>query len=370
MKNEKSRILIVDLSKRHGGVDTRVIDIAVSLRDRCEVKVVVLQDSQVAKLLQRSGVETYSIKRRRHDPRIVLDIMQAARAFQPDVIDAHNPQSQLWGALAAKLSRVRTAVATVHSIYGVAHRGFLRQHAHEGVLHLCRMLGLRFIVVSKSIQVYLMSLGISPSRITLSYNGVPTQPYHSCERSIRRSLNIPDAQFLVGMVGRIQKVKGYDILVSAISRLRERGCYVQVVIAGEGTEEDELRRLIRESDLGSHIHFIGFRKDVASVMAEIDVLCMPSRSEGLPYTALEAASAGLPLVATRVGGIPEVFIDRETALLVAPNDVEAIADALEELSKDGMLRLRLGQSARDFIRSRLTVEQMVSETLAAYSVGR
>ncbi len=368
MMTEKKRILIVDLSRRHGGVDTRVVDMAVGVKEQCEVMVAVLRGSQVAKLLQRYGVPIHGIARRRHDPRIVLDIMRIAREFRPDVIDAHNPQSQLWGAIAAKLSRIQTQVATVHSVYGVAHRGFLRRRTHEGVLHLCRLMGLRFIAVSKSIQDYLISLGVAPSRITLSYNGVPTPFCNSREMGIRKTLGISETQFLIGFIGRIQKVKGYDILVSAIARLRDKGCFVQAVIVGEGTEENDLRRLIDEADLRSQIHLLGFRQDIAAVMSELDVLCMPSRSEGLPYTALEAARMGLPILATKVGGIPEIFVDRETALLVAPNDPNAIASGLEELSADGTLRLRLGEAARDLVISRLTVEQMVSDTLAAYSL--
>ncbi|MCG7391571.1 glycosyltransferase family 4 protein [Microvirga sp. ACRRW] len=370
MANGKRRILIIDLSKRHGGVDTRVLDMAIALKKHHEVLVIVLKDSQIATLLQQSGVPIYAINKRRHDPRIVLDIMRVSREFNADIIDAHNPQSQLWGAIAAKLSSIDTAVATVHSIYGIAHRGFLRQRAHEGVLLLCKALGFRFIVVSRTIQDYLISLGVEPSRVTLSYNGVPTLLCPAREAGIRRSLGIPDSQFLVGLIGRVQKIKGYDVLVSAIAQLRERGCVVHALIVGEGTEESDLMRLISESDLCSQIHFLGFRRNVAAVMSEIDVLCMPSRSEGLPYTALEAARSGLPIVATKVGGIPEIFSDRETALLIPPDDVDALAHALRELSLDSRLRLRLGEAAREFILSRLTVEQMVSETLAAYGLGR
>lgn len=370
MAHKKQRILIVDLSEHFGGVDTRVVDMAMNLKDRCDIAVIVLQGSQVAKRLQDCGVRICSIRRSKYDPRIVFDIVRIAREFQADVIDAHNPQSQLWGAVAAKLSSVPTAIATVHSVYGVAHKGFLRQHALEGVILLCRILGLKFIVVSKELQDYLISLGVAPSLITLSYNGVSQSPCYSQHMSIRKSLGISEKQFLVGMIGRIEKVKGYDILISAIAQLRERGCNIQAVVVGKGTEENDLRRSIEKARLGSQVHVLGFRKNVAAVMAELDALCMPSRSEGLPYTALEAARAGLPIIATRVGGLPEVFVDRETALLVPPNDVDAIAEALEELARDAHLRSRLGKSAAEFAIERFSVEHMVSETLAVYGTGR
>lgn len=369
-RNVRKRILIVDLSKRHGGVDVRVVDVAAGLREQCEVLVAVLKDSPVAKLLQQAGVATFPIQRRRHDPHIILDILRIINEFSPDVIDTHNVQSQLWGGVAAKLSGVRMAIATVHTTYGIAHRGFLRQRLHEAVLLFCRMLNFRFIVVSKSIQNYLINLGVSPSRITLSYNGVPALPGDVQQVGIREALKIPETQLLVGFIGRIEKVKGYDVLIPAIAKLREKGCLIQVVIIGAGTEEDELRRLISVANLGSQVHLLGHRKDIVSIMIEIDALCMPSRSEGLPYTALEAARSGLPIVASGVDGLREIFVDHVTALLVPPENVDALAKALEELVFDADLRSRLGKAAQDDVSARFTIPRMVTETLAAYSLGR
>jgi len=370
MLDRKPRVIIVDLSKRHGGVDVRVVDVARFLKDQGEILVVVLKGSPVAELLSQAGVAIHAIPRRRHDPRIAIDIARLAREFHADVIDAHNPQSQLWGSIAAKLSRVQTSIATVHTIYREAHRGFMRQRAHEAVLLLCRALGLKFIAVSKSIENYLVRLGVAPDRITLSYNGVPASPGEIRSANIRGSLGISASQFLVGMMGRVQKVKGYDVLIQAIAKLRERGCLVHVLIVGEGTDEDDMRRLIHETELDSQIHYLGYRKDVASLMPELDALCIPSRSEGLPYTALEAARTQLAIVASSTDGLKEVFVDHETALLVPPNDVDALAHAIEELALDRRLRFRLGKAARALILQRFTIRTMVSKTLAVYSMGR
>src|SRR5690349_11689561 len=207
MRDEKQRILVVDLSKRYGGVDVRVADMAIGLKDRCEILVVVLKDSPIAKILQQAGVAIYPVQRDRHDPRLALDIARVARAFRPDVIDSHNPQSQLWGAIAGKLAGIETSIATVHSIYRIAHRGPFRQRAHEAVLRLCRMMGLRFIAVSKSIQNYLIWLGAAPNRVTPSYNGVPALPSDIEAVNLRKTLGISESQLLVGMIGRVQRVK-------------------------------------------------------------------------------------------------------------------------------------------------------------------
>ena len=151
---------------------------------------------------------------------------------------------------------------------------------------------------------------------------------------------------LVGAVGRLDPVKGYDDLIGAVRVLKDRGTAVRCVIAGVGPDETRLRRLINELALQDDVRLLGLRDDVASLLRAFDVAVMPSHSEGSPLAIIEYMAAGLPIVATRAGGISELISDGEHGLLVDARDPAALADALERLLSDPALGARLGASAQ------------------------
>ena len=360
------RVLLVDLSKRFGGVDIRVIQTAKALSGPCEVAVAVLEGSPVGDMLHDAGLRTIPVSRSRHDPRIALELAEFARAFKPDLVDAHNPQSQLWGMVAAGLAGVRGRVATVHTVYREAHRGFIRQRSHELTLRLAKKMGADFLTVSRSISDYVASLGVAPARIHLSYNGMDRLDGPIAPAGLRATLGLPAGELLLGMIGRVESVKGHDIMIAALEELKQRGRIFHIAVVGEGRDEPELRRLIAEHGLGGQVHLLGFRSDIPQILADIDVFCAPSRSEGLPYTVLEAARQGVPVIAAAVDGLAEVLEDDATAILIAPENPSFLARAIERMADDQALRHRLGVDGRAMFEERFLIPRMVEETLAVY----
>jgi glycosyltransferase involved in cell wall biosynthesis len=179
-------------------------------------------------------------------------------------------------------------------------------------------------------------------------------------------LGIGERPFTVGWIGRMTGIKRTDDVLLAFKSLRERGIDARLCLVGDGPDRDQVERRAHELGVMRETLFLGYQEQVASFFAAFDVFVLPSANEGTPVTAIEALAAGKPVVATRVGGIPDVVRDGEDGFLVAPGDVEALADRLAELATDDALRERMGEAARARVRERYSVERLVDDVDRLY----
>jgi len=163
---------------------------------------------------------------------------------------------------------------------------------------------------------------------------------------VRAELGVPDGDLLLLAVANMRPEKGYDVLLEATRILASRDVPVRVAAVGGGPMENEVRERHRALGLGDRLQLLGQRDDVLRLMAAADVFVLASRQEGLPVTLMEATSMGLPIVATSVGGVPQVVTDDVEGLIVPPGDPERLADALQQVAADPALRHRLGRAAR------------------------
>jgi glycosyltransferase involved in cell wall biosynthesis len=164
---------------------------------------------------------------------------------------------------------------------------------------------------------------------------------------VRAELGVPDGELLLLTVANLRPEKGYDVLLDATHILAERKVPVRVVAVGGGPTEDEVRARHLALGLGDRLQLLGQRQDVLRLMAAADIYVLASHQEGMPVTLMEATSVGLPIVATSVGGVPQVITDGVEGLIVPPGDPERLADALQRVAADPVLRDRLGRAARD-----------------------
>jgi glycosyltransferase involved in cell wall biosynthesis len=167
----------------------------------------------------------------------------------------------------------------------------------------------------------------------------------------------PEGQMVVGSIGRLDAMKAHDILIRAIAQVEG----VHAVILGEGDQRATLEKLAADLEVSDRISMPGWVENPRSRLPELDVLVMPSRSEGFPLAVVEAMLAARPVIATRVGSMPEAIIDGETGILIEKNDVTGLAKALKKLRNDPQLRLHLGKRAREVAVSNFTVESMTAK---------
>jgi glycosyltransferase involved in cell wall biosynthesis len=188
---------------------------------------------------------------------------------------------------------------------------------------------------------------------------------------LRRELDVPDEDLLVVTVGGLRAEKGYDVLLDAAQLADRRGLPLHFAVAGDGVLHDELRARHEALDLGARFQFLGHRRDALDLLVAADIFVLPSRQEGLPVVLMEATSIGAPIVATRVGGVPQVVEDGTNGLVVPPGDPEALVTALGRLAADPRLRAHLGRQALergaafDVARSTAEIENLYRSLAAA-----
>ena len=171
---------------------------------------------------------------------------------------------------------------------------------------------------------------------------------------------------MVGSLGRLHPQKGFSDLLTAFAQVRQRIPSVRLFVAGDGELRDDLEAQARSLGMAAVVTFAGVRADVSEVLAALDVFVLPSLWEGMPNAVLEAMASGLPVVATAVGGTPEVVVDGVTGLLVPPQDPGALAQAIGHLLRDPDLRRRMGRAGRRRVEEHFDVRETVRQVESLY----
>jgi glycosyltransferase involved in cell wall biosynthesis len=270
---------------------------------------------------------------RRHMARTSPDIVQ---------LNLPAPSADRYSVLAA-LTLARTPVVAIeHLPMGTSRRGAQRL-VRWTAPRLAAVVG----VSSRAAQQIEQLVGLPSGAVRVVPNGVP-------DPAPRQPLPVPPGPLVIGAIGRMHRHKGFDVLLHALVALQE----VQLVLIGDGRERPALEQLVRDLGLGRRVSMLGWSDDASGQLRSFDILAVPSRSEGLPLVLLEGMFAGVPIVATTVGGVPDAVEDGRSALLVPPDDVAALTSALRRLGADDPLRRRLGAAAQEEARARFTVEAM------------
>jgi glycosyltransferase involved in cell wall biosynthesis len=224
----------------------------------------------------------------------------------------------------------------------------------------------RVIAVSEAMARELVELGLAREKVTVVLTAIdPLRPPATPRAELRARLGLPADRPLALFLGRLSPVKGPDVLIEAVRRLRERQPQALFVLAGDGQLRAPLEDAVRAHGLQDQVAFAGFvpRENVADHLAACDLLVLPSRSEGLPHAVLEAMAFSLPVVASAVGGVPEAVADGVTGTLVRPEDPQALADALEPLLGDANRRATMGAAGRRAFEAREHTWERVARDL-------
>ena len=324
------------------------------------------------KRIQREDVEIVDVNQQAgHDFSAYLRLYKILRALHPDILHTRN--------LSALESQVVGAVAGIKGrVHGEHGRDIYDLHGKNRKYNLLRklirpLIG-HYIAVSSDLAGWLKeTVGVSRSRLTQIYNGVDSVKFRP-RVAQRAQLGPPhfirEDSVLIGSVGRLAEVKDFPTLIRAFHQLQqlwpEGWARLRLVIVGDGPTRSECEQLLRTLQLENQVWLAGDRSDVADLMRMMDVFVLPSLGEGISNTILEAMASGLPVIATAVGGNPELVAPGETGVLVPPGDPEAMAQALLTYLKNPALQGQQGQAARAVIEQRFSMDAMVNGYLGVY----
>jgi len=227
--------------------------------------------------------------------------------------------------------------------------------------------------VGKQVHQKHIALGTMPAhRADVVLNGIPVAqftPDAQARSRARQSLGIDDKALVIGCVGRLVPLKNHHRMIAVLPGLLARHPQLQLVLIGSGERELALKQQVEELGLGAHVLMAGHRADVSRLLAAFDIFALPSQTEGLSIALLEACATGLAIVATEVGGNPEIIHQRDTGLLIPPDDNDALAQALDALLSQADLRQQLSQAAQHWVRDHGSVEALADAYDGVYAAA-
>jgi len=364
--NGPVRVLQVVLSLDPGGTERLVVEIARRLPPPFESVVCCLDAPGAwAEDLRRRSIPVVALERRAgFRPSLSARLAALVRSRRIDVMHCHQYSPYVYGCLAKLLAPRVRLVFTEHGRLSDAPPSPKRRRVNP---LLARVPGARF-AVCEDLKTFLVAEGFPADRLGVIYNGIDPGPLPSAEAraDARRRLGAESDAFLVGTVARLDPVKDLGVLLEALAALRARGPAAHLAVLGDGPERTALEARARELGVAAAVRFLGARSDVRDLLPGLDLYVNCSRSEGVSLTIVEAMAAALPVVATAVGGTPEVVADGASGLLVPPRDPGALTAAMEALAADPALRAGLGREGRAVAERRFSFERMLEQYLRAY----
>jgi glycosyltransferase involved in cell wall biosynthesis len=298
-----------------------------------------------------------------------IRLARLIRRERPQILHTHTAKAGTVGRVAALLAGSRRPPIVVHTFHGHVLHGYFGPVRSLLFRALERWLAARttaLVAVSPQVRDDLVALRVAPrERFVVVRLGIELAERVAAEKDgrldSRRHLGIPPDRFAVGWIGRMTAVKRTDDVLRAFKELRDGGVDACLCMVGDGPDRESLERRAHELGVVRDTLFLGYQEDVAPYYAAFDALVLPSGNEGTPVSAIEALAAGRPVVATRVGGVPDVVRDGEDGFLVEPGATDELAERLARLACDPELRRRMGDAGRARVLPRYAVDRLVDD---------
>ena len=368
------RIVHIIKVTRISGAERHLLYLLDGLRKRdIDARLIILveRDGPMDEMMDRAAERDIPITRlpigRDYDLPLLWRLRRALRKIKPDIAHTHLIHADLFGCFAAKIAGVPAIVSSRHLDDAFRYRARWRR-IHR---RLWRMFDAG-IAISGAMKKFALEIeGAPPEKISvvrygMEYRWLRDEDINSARQRLRAELNLGSDTQLLGMACRLVEQKGIPYALEALRRIRSDFPRVHLAIAGDGEKAEELRRLSSMLGIADRVHWLGWRADAADLMAAFDVFFLPSLHEGFGLVLLEAMSRRVPIVASRVGAIPEVVVDGETGILVEPRNVDQLAAAMTRLLNDRALRKYMGLLGAARLEERFSIDGMVDGVIAVY----
>lgn len=364
MARRRMRICHIVSGDLWAGAEVQVATVASYLAECPDVDLsaVVLNEGRLASELRQMGVRVAVIDESRNSALgILIFLIRFLRENQVEIVDTHRYKESVLGTIAAKLVGVPHVIRTVHGLNELM-RGWkwaklwVYEALEKVILWFCAD---RIIAVSSRTAETLKGSGYKPTAVVCIPAGVDLRNVKAIRPAdeVRRELGIGPRMTLIGTAGRLSPVKGHGYLLRAAKQIVQKVSDVKFLFVGDGPLREELLASARDLGVNGECVFVGSRADVYDLVAAMDIFVLPSLDEGMPMALLEAMALGRPVVATAVGGIPEVVRHRATGLLVTPGDEQGLADACQELALNREWAQALGAHARRVVEQECSRER-------------
>ena len=345
-----------------GGMETMLVNMIAHL-DSSRFKTSICCFDRLGPLadeVNAAAVEVTLVQRDRgFDWRYPKKLSEYLKHRNIDVLHLHNPTAFFYGTLAGKLARVSCIVYTEHG--RDFSMGWKVKLVHRWIAKLVD----RIVVVAEhGRRVLCEEEGIDEGKVELIYNGIDGHRfdrvnYSGKAKEVRQHLGLACSTKVVGVVGRLAHIKNHAVLLRAMTKVVQEIDDVALLLVGDGPLRSDIEAMISEHNLGRYVKILGTRSDIPELLSIFDLFVLPSFSEGLSLTLIEACAAGVPIVATRVGGNEEVVVDQQNGLTVPSDDADAMAKAIIHVLSNMERAHQMGTIGRKRFQDTFTLETMV-----------
>jgi glycosyltransferase involved in cell wall biosynthesis len=362
----------VALADLWAGAEVQLAGLLAQLYRRPELSLsmIVFNEGRLKKEIESLGIPvTVFPETKWGSARIFINLVRKLREANVHIVHTHKHKDTILAALAARLSNRPYVVRTVHGLpepfTGFAKTKMRAYEAVERIVHQ------RCVdcIIGVSLQIadqYKAESGIP--RVTCIHNGIDLAAVvgHTDRRRVREDLGVGPGETLIGTIGRLVPVKGISYLLEAAKVLLQEGEDVKVLVVGEGPIRKELEAQARDLTIDRNVVFLGHREDVHQLIQTLDIFVLPSLSEGIPMALLEAMAASRPVVATRVGGIPEVIEHGREGFLVEPKDAKGIAEGCRRLIRAPDVASRMGEQGHERVKREYSAATVAERVVSLY----
>jgi glycosyltransferase involved in cell wall biosynthesis len=366
VSTSRARVVYLAHTLAVGGAEEMLLNLVRYLPPEFERSVVCIdQPGPIGAEVQQTGVPFHALGLRPglRRPVDLFRLQQFIHDREPTIVHTFLLTASLYGRFAAMLARVPIVIGTEVNIY--ERKRPLHRMAERWLMRQTDAV----IASAESVRDYYVDqISADPDKVVVIYNAVDWSQLQTTKTrdAVRAEVGVPADAPAAGIIARLTEQKAHRVLVDAMASRPELTA-LHLIAVGDGELRDELRRRVEQLGIANRVHFVGARRDLGNLLGAIDMFLMPSLWEGLPLSLVLAMGAGLPVIASRVAGIPEVVTDNVTGLLVDPGDVPQLAAAMVNVLQDVTLRQSLGGAARGFVRPRFGVDGYVASVTAVYN---
>lgn len=295
-----------------------------------------------------------------HGLKRIVQVSQVLKQGQYDCILSFFETADIMSVAAAALTGVRALVSSRRDT------GFRHSKKLQWFYRVINGRFSRIIAASDAVRVALRDSGLDEKAVRLIYNGVDTTRFsRQPQGALRAELGLAPEACVLAMIANLSPVKDHMTVFKCLQTLQGTSKRLHLVLAGDGPLRGDLERAASEMSVDAHIHFLGRRTDVPAILADADIFVLSSLTEGLSNALLEAMATGKPVIATRVGGNPEVVVEGITGLLVPPGDRAAMSEAILRLAESSELRAAMGAAGRERVAVHFSLATMVARYMEA-----
>jgi len=362
------KILHLHNTSSIGGAEQVILDLAAFTNpDLFKSYVGVFREGELVSELRKRDIKFLWLKESTqvYDYKFLKNIIQIVKQNRIDLIHSHTWGTDFYSYWASVILGI-PMITTVHNRYYIFEK-WSRRFSYKVFISQIK----KIVSVSKDIQSLLREeLKLAPQKIKLIYNGIDTRKFEDKKdlEKIRKELNLSPDELILGYVGNLREVKDHHTLILSFNRISSLFPQAKLLIVGDGELKPNLVKLCVELGLENKVLFLGHREDVHSLLNLMDIFVLSSHSEGCSISILEAMASEKPVVATRVGGNPELILEGKTGFLVPSAEPEKLAEKIIFLLKDEKLRRKMGEEGKKRVKEKFSLEGMLKKYEELYSL--